>query len=98
MPTKSWPAPTSRCTGARRLNYPPLVFEGRGTTRRGGGGVFLSVRKAREFRKSMTPPERRLWNALKTRPQGFKFRKQHEHGPYYLDYFCYEVAVAIEVD
>jgi very-short-patch-repair endonuclease len=58
----------------------------------------LSVRKAREFRKSMTPPERRLWNALKTRPDGFKFRKQHEHGPYYLDYFCYEAAVAIEVD
>ena len=58
----------------------------------------MSVGKAREFRKSMTPPERRLWNALKTRPDGFKFRKQHEHGPYYLDFFCFEAAVAIEVD
>jgi very-short-patch-repair endonuclease len=46
----------------------------------------------------MTPPERRLWNALKTRPDGFKFRKQHEHGPYYLDFFCFEAAVAVEVD
>src|SRR5689334_17441641 len=46
----------------------------------------------------MTPPERRLWNALKARPGGFKFRKQHEHGPYYLDFFCYEAAVAVEVD
>ena len=46
----------------------------------------------------MTPPERRLWNALKTRPEGFKFRKQHEHGPYYLDFFCIEAAVAVEVD
>jgi very-short-patch-repair endonuclease len=46
----------------------------------------------------MTPPERRLWNALKQRPDGFKFRKQHEHGPYYLDFFCYEAAVAVEVD
>jgi very-short-patch-repair endonuclease len=46
----------------------------------------------------MTPPERRLWNALKQRPNGFKFRKQHEHGPYYLDFFCYEAALAIEVD
>jgi very-short-patch-repair endonuclease len=46
----------------------------------------------------MTPPERRLWNALKRRPDGFKFRKQHEYGPYYLDFFCYEAALAIEVD
>jgi very-short-patch-repair endonuclease len=46
----------------------------------------------------MTPPERRLWNALKLRPDGFKFRKQHEHGPYYLDFFCYEASVAVEVD
>jgi very-short-patch-repair endonuclease len=46
----------------------------------------------------MSPPERRLWNALKQRPNGFKFRKQHEHGPYYLDFFCYEAARAVEVD
>ncbi|HET7707934.1 MAG TPA: DUF559 domain-containing protein [Sphingomicrobium sp.] len=53
---------------------------------------------AREFRKSMTVPERRLWNVLKARPDGYKFRKQHEHGPYYLDFFCREAAVAVEVD
>ena len=58
----------------------------------------MSVRRARELRKSMTPPERRLWNALKLRPDGFRFRKQHEHGPFYLDFFCYEAAVAVEVD
>ena len=58
----------------------------------------MTIRRARELRKTMTPPERRLWNALKYRPQGFKFRKQHEHGPYYLDFFCYEAAVAVEVD
>jgi very-short-patch-repair endonuclease len=58
----------------------------------------LSTAKAREFRKAMTPPERRLWNILKQRPDGFKFRKQHEHGAYYLDFFCYEAAVAVEVD
>ena len=46
----------------------------------------------------MTPPERRLWNVLKLRPGGFKFRKQHEQGPYYLDFFCYEAALAVEVD
>ena len=46
----------------------------------------------------MTPPERRLWNVLKQRLDGFKFRKQHEHGPYYLDFFCYEAGLAVEVD
>ena len=46
----------------------------------------------------MTLPERRPWNALNHRPEGFKFRKQHEHGPYYLDFFCYETALAVEVD
>ena len=58
----------------------------------------MSIGRARELRRATTPPERRLWNVLKQRPDGFKFRKQHEHGPYYLDFFCYEAAVAIEVD
>jgi very-short-patch-repair endonuclease len=46
----------------------------------------------------MTPPERRLWNVLKTRPGGFKFRRQHDFDPYVLDFFCYEAALAVEVD
>ena len=58
----------------------------------------MSIGRARELRKAMTPPERRLWDVLKLRPDGFKFRKQHEHGPYYLDFFCFEVAIAVEVD
>jgi very-short-patch-repair endonuclease len=58
----------------------------------------LTIARARELRKAMTAPERRLWNVLKSRPDGFKFRKQHEHGPYFLDFFCFEAALAIEVD
>ena len=46
----------------------------------------------------MTPPELRLWNALRTRPDGFKFRRQHPVDPFVLDFFCHEAAVAIEVD
>ena len=46
----------------------------------------------------MTPPELRLWNVLKTRPEGFKFRRQHPLGPYVLDFFCHETALAIEID
>jgi len=46
----------------------------------------------------MTPPERRLWNALKVRPEGFKFRRQHAFEPYILDFFCHEASLAIEID
>ena len=58
----------------------------------------MSIARAREFRRAMTPPERRLRNVLRTRPHGFKFRRQHEHGPYYLDFYCYDAALAVEVD
>ena len=79
------------------MSFPPLDFEGRGTSE-AGGGVFVSISRARELRKAMTPPERRLWNVLRERPGGFKFRKQHEQGPYYLDFFYYEAALAVELD
>jgi very-short-patch-repair endonuclease len=46
----------------------------------------------------MSPPERRLWRYLKMRPGDLKFRKQAPIGPYYLDFYCYSAAVAIEVD
>jgi very-short-patch-repair endonuclease len=46
----------------------------------------------------MTPPERRLWNVLRLRPEGFKFRRQHAFGYYTLDFFCYEAALCVEVD
>jgi very-short-patch-repair endonuclease len=46
----------------------------------------------------MTPPERRLWNVLRLRPEGFKFRRQHPVGPYTLDFFCYEAELCIEID
>jgi very-short-patch-repair endonuclease len=50
------------------------------------------------LRKKMTPPERRLWNVLRQRPSGFKFRRQHPIGPYTLDFFCYGAALCIEID
>jgi very-short-patch-repair endonuclease len=58
----------------------------------------LSTGRARDLRKKMTPPERRLWNALKTRPEVLKFRRQHSLDPYVPDFFCHEAGMAIEVD
>jgi len=46
----------------------------------------------------MTAPEITLWNLLRQRPQGFKFRRQHPIGPYVLDFYCASAGLAVEVD
>ena len=58
----------------------------------------MSTVRARTLRRAMTPPELRLWNALKGQPDGFKFRRQHPLGPYVLDFFCFQTALAVEID
>jgi len=35
---------------------------------------------------------------LKTKPLGYKFRRQHPIGIYIADFFCYKLKLAIEVD
>jgi very-short-patch-repair endonuclease len=57
-----------------------------------------TVAKARALRRAMTPPEIRLWQILRTRPAGFKFRHQHPAGPYVLDFYCPAAKLAIEID
>jgi very-short-patch-repair endonuclease len=46
----------------------------------------------------MTLPEVLLWRALRSRPEGLKFRRQHPLGSYVLDFFCRDARVAIEID
>ena len=56
------------------------------------------IERARRLRRQMSPPEVALWQHLRTRPGGFKFRRQHRCESYTLDFYCREAAVAIEVD
>jgi very-short-patch-repair endonuclease len=46
----------------------------------------------------MSLPEVSLWQALRKRPGGHKFRRQHPAGPYVLDFFCAARRLAVEVD
>jgi very-short-patch-repair endonuclease len=46
----------------------------------------------------MTLPEVLLWRALRARPEGLKFRRQHPAGPYVLDFYCEAARLAVEVD
>jgi very-short-patch-repair endonuclease len=57
-----------------------------------------TVKLARKLRKEMSPPERKLWWALKQHPGGFRFRKQCPQGPFSLDFACLSARLAIEID
>jgi very-short-patch-repair endonuclease len=46
----------------------------------------------------MSPPEARLWQILRTRPCGLKFRRQHPIDPYVVDFYCREARLIIEID
>jgi very-short-patch-repair endonuclease len=46
----------------------------------------------------MSAPEITLWQVLRHRPGGFKFRRQHPSGPYIADFYCHEARLIIEVD
>jgi very-short-patch-repair endonuclease len=54
--------------------------------------------RARALRREMSLPEVLLWQALRARPGGFKFRHQHPAGSYVLDFYCVAAGLCIEVD
>jgi very-short-patch-repair endonuclease len=59
----------------------------------------MSVDRARELRANQTDAERKLWYALRDRRlAGLKFRRQHPHGSYTLDFFCEAADLIVEVD
>jgi len=46
----------------------------------------------------MSLPEVLLWNVLRDRPEGLKFRRQQAAGPYVADFFCHEAMLVLEID
>lgn len=61
-------------------------------------GSGETAERAKALRKTMSQPEILLWMALRDRPSGFKFRKQHPSGPYTADFYCHAARLIIEVD
>lgn len=58
----------------------------------------VAINRARRLRKAMTPAESLLWQRLRGRESGFKFRRQHPFGPYVVDFFCEAAGLVVEVD
>jgi very-short-patch-repair endonuclease len=58
-----------------------------------------NVERARARRKKETWAEKFMWHWLRDRRfSGYKFRRQHPKGIYYLDFFCEEANLAIKLD
>ena len=54
---------------------------------------------ARSLRGRSNLAERRLWKILRDRRfSNFKFRRQYACGPYFLDFYCAEARIALELD
>jgi very-short-patch-repair endonuclease len=66
---------------------------------RGGLSRTELLAWCRDLRRRETDAERLLWMLLRGRQiAGAKFRRQHQFGPFILDFFCAEHRLAIEVD
>ena len=80
---------------------PPRNGEGDRAKRGGGESGFIArpaVIRARKLRREMSLPERMLWQQLRLRPAGLKFRRQHPIGPYVVDFCCVSERFVVEGD
>ncbi|MEO8724303.1 MAG: endonuclease domain-containing protein [Sphingobium sp.] len=54
--------------------------------------------RARKLRREMSLPEVLLWQRLRGKACGLKFRRQHPIGCYVADFYCSSLKLVIEVD
>ena len=87
------------------LYDPPRDGEGdRSAMPSGGRGPRIlqapikQVKRARSLRRQMSLPEVLLWQQLRKRPNGLKFRKQFPIEEMTVDFACLERRLIIEVD
>lgn len=52
---------------------------------------------AKELHNHVTNAEMLLWGYLRTKPDGFKFRRQHPLGIFIADFYCHRLKLAIEI-
>jgi very-short-patch-repair endonuclease len=64
-------------------------------------GHFIAPRilqRSRDFRHPLTPPEAKIWRAVRNRQLGFMIRRQHPIGRFIADFYCAEAMLVIEID
>jgi very-short-patch-repair endonuclease len=61
-------------------------------------GPVETIRRARRLRRTMSLPEVLLWQELRKRPGGLKFRRQQAANRYVGDFYCHAANLIVEVD
>jgi very-short-patch-repair endonuclease len=56
------------------------------------------TRLARYLRQTMSPAQSQLWERLRMRQVGgWKFRRQHPIGPYFVDFYCPAARLVVQI-
>jgi very-short-patch-repair endonuclease len=61
-------------------------------------GSGKAYRRSRKLRREMTLPEVLLWQQLRRKGTGHRWRHEHPAGPYSLDFYCDAAKLCVEVD
>lgn len=62
------------------------------------GAKSRLFKHALRLRENSTKSESILWERLKNKQLGYKFRRQHPLGIFILDFYCHQAKLCIEVD
>lgn len=80
-----------------------LVLCQRNTTKSSPTGHWGDIpehyfQRARQLRQQTTPPEKRLWQYLRSKQLGIKFRSQYPINHYIVDFYARKAGLVVEVD
>jgi very-short-patch-repair endonuclease len=56
------------------------------------------LQRAKELRREMTPAEKLLWQEVRARKLGVRFRRQQVIQGFIVDFYCHKAALVVEVD
>jgi len=56
------------------------------------------LQRAKELRREMTPAEKILWQEVRAKKLGVRFRRQQVIQGFIVDFYCHKAALVIEVD
>jgi len=62
------------------------------------GANHATFENAKNLRNNQTKSEHIIWNYLKDKPCGLKFRRQHPINVFIADFYCHALKLIIEVD
>jgi very-short-patch-repair endonuclease len=56
------------------------------------------LERAKELRREMTPAEKLLWQEVRAKKLGVRFRRQQIIQGFIVDFYCHKAGLVIEVD